>query len=188
MTENEVFALAEVLTIGIAAVESLPEDELTFAIPETVAAGNRLDIVGAHEVFGVATLQTADTGDVAAHAHLVVGDALCRPNSSDIALAFAKDFHLPHFVRVGNGDAFAAVAITVDFDEVANEADGVACGGAALEGDALKFLDKEHTCRVDQCVGTAESAFADGELVLVEARIGGVEVGIGVGHLGDGTS
>ena len=130
--KDEVFAFAEVFAVGIGAIEGFPEDEFAFAVPETVATGNSLDVVGAHKVFGVATLQAADARDVTADAYMVVGDTLSSPYATDVVLAFAKDFHLPYFFGVGNSDAFATIGVAVYFDEVANEADGVAGCGATL--------------------------------------------------------
>ena len=187
LVEDEVFALAEVLTVGVGGIESFPEDELVFAVPQAVAAGDGLDVVGAHEILGVATLQTAYAGDVAADAHVVVGDALGSPYAADVVLAFTQDFHLPHFLGVGYGDALAGIGVAIDFDEVAYEADGIAGGGAALQCHALQFLDEVHACGVAQGVGSAKGALADGELMLVEAGVGGVEVGIGVCHFRNGT-
>ena len=111
--ENEVFALAEVLAVGVGGIEGFPEDELAFAVPQAVAAGDGLDIVRAHEIFGVATLQTAYAGDVAADAHVVVGDALGSPYAANLLRSLAKHFKYPHLVFVGYGQAFAAVAVAI---------------------------------------------------------------------------
>ena len=89
-------------------------------------------------------MQPTDAGDVAADAHMVVGDALSSPYTTDVVLAFAQNLHLPHLFGVGNGDALATVGIAVHFDEAANQADGIAGGRAALQGYTFQLLDKEH--------------------------------------------
>lgn len=119
---------------------------------------------------------------------MVVGDALGRPDAADVVLAFAKDLHLPHLFGVGNSDALTAIAIAIDLDEIGNETYGITSRGATLQSHAFELLNHEHTGRVDQSVGTAESAFANGELMFVQTRISRVEISVGVGHFGDGAS
>ena len=118
---------------------------------------------------------------------MVVRDALSSPYATDVVLAFAQNLHLPHLFGVGNGDALATVGIAVDFDEPANQADGIAGGRAALQGYTFQLLDKEHAGGIAQGVGTTERALADGQLMLIETGVCRVEVGIGVCGFWDGT-
>ena len=92
---------------------------------------------------------------------------------------------MPHLVLVGKGDALAAVAVAVFLDEATDELDGIAGVVAAHEGDTLQFLNHEHAFVVDEGVGTGEGGLTDGQLFLVEAWIGRVEIGVGVRHLWD---
>ena len=184
--EDEEFAFAEVLAVGIAGVEGFPEDEVALAVPKAVAACHLLDVVGAHKIFRVVALQTADARYVGADAHVVVGDALCGPYAADAVGAFAQYLHLPHLVTVGDGYALATVAIAVLAHQTADEAYGVAGVVAAHKCHALKLFDKEHTILVDQRVGASEGGLAYGQLLFVEAGIGRVEIGVGVAHLRDG--
>ena len=184
--EDEELALAEVLAIGIFGNEGFPEDELALAVPEFVFLGHFLDIVGGHEIVGVGAVHTTDTRNVGRDADMLVGYALGSPDGADLVLAAAHDLKLPDLVFVGNGYALALVAIAVLLHQVANQADGVAGVVAAFKDDAHKFLDIEHAILVDQAFGTAESSFSDGQLLLIHAGVGSVEVGVGVCHLRDG--
>ena len=114
---------------------------------------------------------------------MVVGHTLRRPDAAHLGGALAEDFHLPHLAAVGNGDALAAVAIAILLHQRADEVDGFARRSAAHQCHTLQLFDGEHAFLVDQRVGAAEGGLADGQLVLVEAGIGCVEVGVGVGHL-----
>ena len=96
----------------------------------------------------VVEVESAYAADVGADGNLIVGDALCCPYATDLLRSFAKDFEDPPLVLVGNGEAFAAVAVAVLLDEAAHEAYGFASCGAALQGDALQFLNHEESLLV----------------------------------------
>ena len=98
---------------------------------------------------------------------MVVGHPLCRPHGTNLGTAAANDFHLPHLFFVGNGDALAAVGISVFLYQLGDKLDGLARCGAALQGDALQLLDEEHRIGILKRIGTAEGALADGQLLLV---------------------
>ena len=183
--EDKEFAFSEVFAIGIRSVESFPEDELTFAIPEFVFASHALDVVRAHEEIRIVALQTANTRYVGAYGDMIVRDTLSRPNAAYFVGAFAQDFHLPHLLAVGDGNAFTAVAIAILLNKLANQFDGVACVIATHKSHTLKFLDQKHTLLVLQNIGASECSFAYGELLFVHARIGRVEVSVGMSHLGN---
>ena len=114
---------------------------------------------------------------------MVIGDALSRPYATYLLLAFAKDLELPHLLRVGNGEAFAAVGIAILLDELPHQPDGFACRGAALQGDALQLLNHEHSFGVLQLFAAGDSGLTHAQLLLVDTGVRGVEEGVGVAHL-----
>ena len=184
VVEDEVLAVVEVLALGIVGVEILPEDELAFPVPESVVDGDLLHIGRGHHVLAF-PVDAADAGDVGRYSDVVVGDPLRHPGCADPVLADADDFELPDFVLVGDRQAFAAVAVSVLLGEGAHQPDGVPGVVAALQGDALKLLDPEPAGGIHKRVRAAEGGFADGQLLLVEAGIGRVQVGVGMGRLRD---
>ena len=184
MVEDEVLAVVEVLALGIVGIEILPEDELALPVPEAVVDGDLLHIGGRHHVLALA-VDAADAGDVGRYGDVVVRHPLRHPGSADPFLADADDLELPDLVLVGDREALAAVAVAVLLREGAHQPDGVAGVVAALQGDALEFLDPEPARGVHEGVRTAEGGFADGQLLLVEAGIGRVQVGVGMGRLRD---
>ena len=151
MAEDEEFAVAVVLAATIFGAESLPEDEVALAVPKAIFLRYGLAVVGAVKILAL-SLQFSDAGDVGRNAYFIVRDAFGSPNATDFVGAFAEDFHLPHLVFVGNGDALAAVAVTVFFHEFSDELDGVAGVVAAHQCDAFKLLNHKHSFFVDQCV------------------------------------
>ena len=116
---------------------------------------------------------------------MVVGNSLRHPGCANPFFADADDLELPDLVLVGHGEAFAAVPVAILLRKSAHQADGVPRIIAALQGDPLEFLDREPSGGVHKGVRAAESGFADGQLFLVEAGVGRVEVGVGMGHLRD---
>ena len=98
---------------------------------------------------------------------MVVGNALCRPHATNLVGTFAKDFHLPYLVLVGNCNALAAITITVFFYKATNEFDSLTRRCATHKCYALKFLDLKHSLAVDKCIGARKSSFANGKLLFV---------------------
>ena len=82
---------------------------------------------------------------------------------------------MPDLFRVGDCQALAPIAITVSLDELPHQADGVARCRAALENDHLQLLDHEHAFLVHQLFPAGDGGLADTQLLLVEARISGVQ-------------
>ena len=66
----------------------------------------------------------------------------------------------------------------------AHEPDGLPGVVAALQGNPFQFLDGEPSGGVHQGVGAAEGRLPDSQLLLVQAGIGRVKVGVGMGRLG----
>ncbi len=58
-----------------------------------------------------------DCAGVGIYGNVVVGNALCDPDSSFLALARTYDFKVPHFVLVGNGEAFSDIYPAVFLNE-----------------------------------------------------------------------
>ena len=54
-----------------------------------------------------------------------------------------------------------------------------------MESDPRKLLDKEHRTWIAQGVGAGESSLTNRHLLLIHARIGSVEIGVGVADLGN---
>ena len=184
VVEDEVLAVVEVLALGVVGIEILPEDELAFPVPEAIVDGDLLHIGRGHHVLAF-SVDAADAGDVGRYGDVVVGDPFRHPGGADPFLADADDFELPDFVLVGDREAFAAVAVAVLLREGAHQPDGVPGVVAALQGDALELFDPEPAGGIHKRVRTAEGGFADGQLLLVEAGVGRVEVGVGMGRLRD---
>ena len=118
---------------------------------------------------------------------MVVRNADSCPNSADFVRPFAENFKYPDFIRVGNCQAFAGIAITVFFDQFTDQANGIAGSRATLKDDSLKFLDHEHTFLVNQFFPSGNSRFSDAQLFFVEARVGGIQELIGGTGLRDGS-
>ena len=184
--EDKVLALAEVLAIGPRGIEGFPEAELALTIPKEIPLGHLLNIVGAHEKVRIIALQLANTRDVTTHGHVVVGHTLSSPHGANLRATASDNLHLPHLFLVGNGNALATVGIAVFLCQLGNELDSLAGRSATLQGNTLQFLDEKHGIRILQRIGAAESALSNGQLLLVEAGVRGVEVGVGVLHLADG--
>ena len=128
----------------------------------------------------IVEIDHADAGDVGRDAHVVVRDALGRPDGTGLTRAGTVDLELPHLVGVGHGQAFAPVGIAVFLGHLAHQADGVTGVVAVLERQAFQFLDPEHAVAVDQLFAAVVGGLADGQLLLVHARIGRVDEAVGL--------
>ena len=134
---------------------------------------------------GIAQVESADAGDVGRNSHLVVRDAHGSPHAAHFLGSFAKDLEQPGFVFVCNGEALTAVTVAIFLDQLAHQADGVTGSSATLQGNARQLLNHEDAILVAQGVTTRNGCLAHGQLLLVEAGIGGVEETVGVAHLGN---
>ncbi len=132
----------------------------------------------------VLQVELADAGDVGRDADVVVGDADRGPDRPLLLEAGAEDLEVPDLFRVGDGDAFAGVAVAVLLDQLAGQLDGLAGGGAAFEHQPFQLLDHEHAGAVEELAFSADGRLTDGQLALVQAGIGGVEEGISGCHIG----
>ena len=65
-------------------------------------------------------INLADTAYICRYGYLIVRNTDGSPNTAYLFRAFTKDFENPHFGFIGNGKAFARVAITILLDEIAN--------------------------------------------------------------------
>ena len=176
----------EVPSFCVISVEGLPEDELALAVPQPVVDGDLLHIGGRHHVL-VLAVYPPDAGDVGRDGYMVVRDPLGDPRSADFLLADTHYLELPDLVLVGHGQAFAAVPVAILFRQGAHQSDGIPGVITALKGHAFQFFNGEPPGRVHEGVGAPEGGLSHGQLLLVEAGIGGVEISIGMRHLGDFT-
>ena len=133
----------------------------------------------------ILAVDPADARDVAGDGDFVVGDALGHPDGAHLAAAAADDFEGPYFLLVRDRQAFAGVAVAVFLGRFAHQADGVARVVAAHERQAREFLDEEDRVLVDEGVRAGEGRFADGDLLLVQAGVARIDIGIGMADLWD---
>ena len=136
----------------------------------------------------VVQVKFAYSADVCADSNLVIGDALSRPYTTNLFWPFAEYFEDPDFVLVGNGKAFATIAVTIFLDETAHQLYCLSCCRASLQGDALKFLNHEESLLVSQSVATANGCFAHCQLLFVQARISCIEETISMSGLRNSSS
>ena len=151
------------------------ELESGFAVPPAVLLGQRIDVVGGHEVVFVLEVYFAYGRGIGIDGHMVVGHALSRPHGTHLAFAGAEDFEVPHFILVGNGKALAGIVPAVAFQQVSCHADGFARGGAALHHQHAQTLAVDEAAVGFQLCTSAEGRFADGQLFLIHAWVGGVQ-------------
>ncbi len=182
MVQDEVFPVVEVLALGIVRIEGLPENERAFPVPKAVVDGHLFHVGGSHHVL-VLAVDFPDAGDVGRNGYVVVRNPLGHPCGADFVLADAHNLELPDLVFVGHREAFTAVSVAILLCQGAHEADGVAGVVAALKGHALQFLDGEPAGGVHEGVGATESGLSHGQLLLVEAGVGRVQIGICMRHL-----
>ena len=135
----------------------------------------------------VLAVDLSDARDVAGDGHLVVRYALGHPHGTHLVAAAADDLEGPYFFRVRDGEALAGVAVAVFLGGFAHQADRVTGVVTAHERQAGEFLDEEHRILVDEGVRAGEGGFAHGELLLVQARIARIDIGVGVAYFGDFT-
>ena len=133
----------------------------------------------------VLPVDPADAGDVARDGHLVVRDALGHPYGAHLVAAAADDFEGPYFFLIGHRQALAGVAVAVFLGGFAHQADGVAGVVAAHQRESGELLDEEHRVLVDEGVRAREGGLAHGELLLVQAGIARIDIGVGVADFGD---
>ncbi len=129
---------------------------------------------------GIVEIDHTDAGDIGRDAHVVVGDALCRPDGAGCTRAGAVDLKLPDLIRVGDSQALAPVGIAVLLSHFTHQADGIAGIVAIFEGQALEFLNPENAVPVDQFPAAVVGRLADGQLFLVHARVSRVDEAVGL--------
>ena len=95
--------------------------------------------------------------------------------------ALTYHFEYPHLVGVGYGEAFALGGVTVQLHEGGHDADGLAGGAAALQGQGDEAGVVDDTRGVVQFLASAEGGFGDGHLVLVDVAHHGISL-FGLGY------
>ena len=114
---------------------------------------------------------------------MVIGHTLGGPYGTHFAFARTKDFEVPNFVFVCDGEAFTGIVPAIAFQQVSGHADGLARGGATLHHQHAQALAVNETAVGFQLCSSAEGRFADGELLLIHARVGGVQELVSVCYL-----
>ena len=109
---------------------------------------------------GVREVQLSYSAHIGAYGNLVVGDTLGSPYAADFLGTFALHLEYPHLIGVGNGQAFARVAVAVLLYQFAHQTDGIACRSATLQGDAFQLLNHKHSCLVLHRIPTAIGGFS----------------------------
>ena len=102
------------------------------------------------------------------------------PYTANLVGAFAEDFKVPYFLRVGNGQTFARIAVAVFLHQLTHEQNGIAGRGAALQCHAGQFFNHEHSFRVPQSIPSADGRFSHGQLLLIQARISRIQKSVGM--------
>lgn len=116
---------------------------------------------------------------------MVVRYTNCSPHTADLVGAFSEYLEYPHFVRVGDGQAFAGITVTVFFHQFTHQADGVAGCRTTLQDDLFQFFDHEHTVLVYQLFPSGNRGFTDTQLLFVQTRVRGIQELIGGACLGN---
>ena len=81
---------------------------------------------------------------------------------------------MPYFVRVGNGQTFTAIGITVFLDKFTHQQDSFTGSGTTLQCYTLQFFNHEHAFRITQFTFAGDGRFTDTQLLFVHTRVGGI--------------
>ena len=134
-------------------------------------------------VDGVAALvgqrEGVDAGMVGVARDAVVGHAARYPHGSLVGFSFAYEFHYPHLVGVGYGEAFARGGVSVFIHQVCHHLEGLAGGLGAFQAQENQRAVVNKAGAV-QLRSSAPGAFGYHESVLVHVA----HAGVGVGYLG----
>ena len=131
------------------------------AVPPAHLLGQAVHVVGGHEVVFVFEVYLPDGGGVGVDGHMVVGHALRGPDGTHLVLAGTEDLEVPDFVLVRDGEAFAGIDPAVLFEQFTGGADGVACGGAALQQQHTEALAVDESLVGLEFCASPEGRFAD---------------------------
>ena len=123
---------------------------------------------------GIFQIEGADSRDVGRYAYMIIRNTDCRPYSANFIFSFSEDFEVPYFIRIGNGQTFAAVL----FYEISHQADSLTGCCTALQCHTLQFFNHKHTFGIFQIPASAYGSFTYPQLLFVDARVGGVHEGI----------
>ena len=138
-------------------------------------------------MIGVCQVYLANPAYVGAYGNLIIRYALSCPYASNLLGAFALHLEDPHLVGVGNGQTFARVAIAVFLYQFTHQSDSLAGGSATLQRYTCQFLYHEHTSLVLHSVTATIGGFANAQLMLIQARVGGIQEAVGVLSLRNGS-
>ena len=182
--------LVEQAGVGVLAV-GLLEAEGRPGLPPALILGEVRQVGAGQEVVRIRGVHLADPGGVGAHGDAVVGHPHRHPVGAGLARtglpqgAGAHDLEEPGLLGVRQGEGLAVVPVAVLLRQGAHDLDGLPGGLGPLEGEDLKLLDGEPAGLVDALLPAVYGGFPDHELVLVHEGVPRVEVGVGLGHLGD---
>ena len=97
--------------------------------------------------------------------------------------AGADDLKDPDFVRIGNGQHLAAIAVAILLSQIAHDLHHLAGGGTTLQAQHLQVGDHEHAFGIVHVVNTRPGVLADQDALFIHEGVGHVEVGIGFSNL-----
>ena len=115
--------------------------------------------------------------------NLVVGYTLGSPYATNLLGAFALNLEDPYLVGVGDGQTFARVAVSVFLYQLAHQAYSLACCCATLQCHTCQLLYHKHPRLVLHRIPTAIGSFSYTQLMLVQTRVGSIQIAIGMFHL-----
>ena len=174
VVKDKEFANAECFSTAI----GFPEFEWFFSIPITEFLCNFEYIFRSHVIVLVFQIECADTRNIGRYTYMIVRNTDSCPYTTNLVWSFTEHFEMPYFVRVGNGEAFSAIGITIFLDEFAHQEDGFTSGSTTLECYSLEFLNHEHTVLVHQLFLASDGCFSDTQLLFIHTRVGGVHKGV----------
>ncbi len=162
-----------------------PKRLATLGVPIAPLSGQLFDVLGCHEEVGVVQIQLANARCVGDDGDVIVGHALRGPDGADLVLARPDDLQHPDFLRVGDGERFADVTPTVSFQQLACQSNRLPRRRGSFQNQACERLAVDQPFVAQQLITSAESRFADGQLLLVHTGVGWCDVAKGLLDLGD---
>ena len=149
-------------TIGIRKTEILIQPvEITFF----TCKGN--DIRRIQAVFFVVHVELMDTALVCMSCNAVIRNTDSYPHCSFHTGTLTDHFHDPGFIRIGDGERFAAAVITILLHEICHHLDGFLRSTRTLQSYIDQASVVHDTGSIHQFRTTSESRFTDGHLIFV---------------------
>ena len=111
--ENSPFATAGGYAVAAFGCVGVAKLKVCFRLAPSRVERHLEDVFAGHEHIAVFQVYALDSAGVGIDGYVVVGNALCNPDSTFLALARTDDFKVPNFVLVGNGEAFSNIYPTI---------------------------------------------------------------------------